>query len=199
MPFALVLLSDSIQWARIQPTKYGLLQHLNAARLTLIISLATAIVAPFLNVKVLRAVYKIQTAVKTEPAHFLNKMVLGYPHGGNWGRKGHRSSFLWKAVDQLSPSLGQGDCPANGRHQRAETPQRESLEMDGSWFREQNDTNGENGGKEQNSPNFSVFYFSFLKTHTGKVFRVAASFDNDVEITLFKNGGILNYMVRRLL
>nr|XP_020663708.1 iron-responsive element-binding protein 2 [Pogona vitticeps] len=38
-----------------------------------------------------------------------------------------------------------------------------------------------------------------VKTNTGKVFPVLASFDSDVEITLYKHGGILNYMVRKLL
>ncbi|XP_042328691.1 iron-responsive element-binding protein 2 [Sceloporus undulatus] len=38
-----------------------------------------------------------------------------------------------------------------------------------------------------------------VKTNTGKVFHVLASFDNDVEVTLYKHGGALNYMIRRLL
>ncbi|KAJ7311234.1 hypothetical protein JRQ81_006847 [Phrynocephalus forsythii] len=38
-----------------------------------------------------------------------------------------------------------------------------------------------------------------VKTNTGKVFHVLASFDSDVEITLYKHGGILNYVVRQLL
>ncbi|KAG8144901.1 hypothetical protein E2320_013305 [Naja naja] len=58
-------------------------------------------------------------------------------------------------------------------------------------------------GKEQ----FSIFFPQELtpgitlrvKTSTGKAFHVAASFDSDVEITLYKHGGVLNYMVRRLL
>uniref|UniRef100_A0A670YYC5 Iron-responsive element-binding protein 2 n=1 Tax=Pseudonaja textilis TaxID=8673 RepID=A0A670YYC5_PSETE len=58
-------------------------------------------------------------------------------------------------------------------------------------------------GKEQ----FSIFFPQELspgitlrvKTSTGKAFHVAASFDSDVEITLYKHGGMLNYMVRRLL
>ncbi|XP_070619283.1 iron-responsive element-binding protein 2 [Erythrolamprus reginae] len=58
-------------------------------------------------------------------------------------------------------------------------------------------------GKEQ----FSIFFPQELspgitlhiKTSTSKAFQVAASFDSDVEITLYKHGGMLNYMVRRLL
>lgn len=44
-----------------------------------------------------------------------------------------------------------------------------------------------------------VLLFSFSKTNTGKVFHVVAAFDSDVDITLYKHGGILNYVVRRLL
>ncbi|XP_012867402.1 PREDICTED: iron-responsive element-binding protein 2 [Dipodomys ordii] len=36
-----------------------------------------------------------------------------------------------------------------------------------------------------------------MKTSTGKVFSVIASFENDVEITLFKHGGLLNFVARR--
>ncbi|KAL7980380.1 hypothetical protein Chor_014709, partial [Crotalus horridus] len=58
-------------------------------------------------------------------------------------------------------------------------------------------------GKEQ----FSIFFPQevspgialCVKTSTGKAFQVAASFDSDMEITLYKHGGMLNYMVRRLL
>ncbi|XP_033015412.1 iron-responsive element-binding protein 2 [Lacerta agilis] len=38
-----------------------------------------------------------------------------------------------------------------------------------------------------------------VKTNTGKVFHVVAAFDSDMDITLYKHGGVLNYMVRRLL
>ncbi|XP_007478070.1 iron-responsive element-binding protein 2 [Monodelphis domestica] len=36
-----------------------------------------------------------------------------------------------------------------------------------------------------------------VKTSTGKVFSVIASFENDVEITLYKHGGLLNYVARK--
>ncbi|XP_062819615.1 iron-responsive element-binding protein 2 [Anolis carolinensis] len=58
-------------------------------------------------------------------------------------------------------------------------------------------------GKEQFSISFpqelSPGITLDIKTNTGKVFRVLASFDNDVEVTLYKHGGVLNYMMRRLL
>ncbi|XP_068000204.1 iron-responsive element-binding protein 2 [Melanerpes formicivorus] len=38
-----------------------------------------------------------------------------------------------------------------------------------------------------------------IKTSTGKVFSVIALFENDVEITLFKHGGSLNFVARRFL
>ncbi|XP_074863197.1 iron-responsive element-binding protein 2 isoform X2 [Carettochelys insculpta] len=38
-----------------------------------------------------------------------------------------------------------------------------------------------------------------IKTNTGKEFRVIALFENDVEITMYKHGGILNYVARRFL
>ncbi|XP_077173578.1 iron-responsive element-binding protein 2 isoform X1 [Paroedura picta] len=38
-----------------------------------------------------------------------------------------------------------------------------------------------------------------VKTNTGKHFHVTASFDNDVELTLYRHGGLLSYTVRRLL
>ncbi|XP_028921364.1 iron-responsive element-binding protein 2 [Ornithorhynchus anatinus] len=56
-------------------------------------------------------------------------------------------------------------------------------------------------GKEQFSLTFPEDLFPgitfTIKTSTGKVFSVIASFENDVEITLFKHGGILNYVTRR--
>ncbi|XP_070256724.1 iron-responsive element-binding protein 2 [Myotis yumanensis] len=36
-----------------------------------------------------------------------------------------------------------------------------------------------------------------MKTSTGKAFRVIASFENDVEITLYKHGGLLNFVARK--
>ncbi|XP_060611691.2 iron-responsive element-binding protein 2 [Anolis sagrei] len=58
-------------------------------------------------------------------------------------------------------------------------------------------------GKEQFSISFpqelSPGITLDVKTNTGKVFRVLASFDNDVEVTLYRHGGVLNYMMRRLL
>ncbi|XP_053128306.1 iron-responsive element-binding protein 2 isoform X2 [Hemicordylus capensis] len=58
-------------------------------------------------------------------------------------------------------------------------------------------------GKEQFSISFpqklSPGITLDVKTNTGKVFRVVALFDNDVEITLYKHGGILNHVIRRLL
>ncbi|KAF5911500.1 hypothetical protein HPG69_000792, partial [Diceros bicornis minor] len=36
-----------------------------------------------------------------------------------------------------------------------------------------------------------------IKTSTGKVFSVIASFENDVEITLYKHGGLLNFVARK--
>lgn len=45
-----------------------------------------------------------------------------------------------------------------------------------------------------------VSLFAFvLKTSTGKVFSVIALFENDVEITLYKCGGSLNFVARRFL
>ncbi|XP_066491338.1 iron-responsive element-binding protein 2 [Tiliqua scincoides] len=58
-------------------------------------------------------------------------------------------------------------------------------------------------GKEQFSISFpqklSPGITLDVKTNTGKVFHVIAAFDSDVDITLYKHGGILNYVVRRLL
>lgn len=36
-----------------------------------------------------------------------------------------------------------------------------------------------------------------LKTSTGKVFGVIASFENEVEVTLYKHGGLLNFVARK--
>ncbi|XP_039714271.1 iron-responsive element-binding protein 2 [Pteropus medius] len=36
-----------------------------------------------------------------------------------------------------------------------------------------------------------------IKTSTGKVFSVIASFENDVEVTLYKHGGLLNFVARK--
>ncbi|GAB5572078.1 cytoplasmic aconitate hydratase [Prionailurus iriomotensis] len=36
-----------------------------------------------------------------------------------------------------------------------------------------------------------------IKTSTGKVFGVIASFENDVEVTLYKHGGLLNFVARK--
>jgi len=36
-----------------------------------------------------------------------------------------------------------------------------------------------------------------IKTNTGKVFSAIASFENDVEVTLYKHGGLLNFVARK--
>lgn len=36
-----------------------------------------------------------------------------------------------------------------------------------------------------------------LQTSTGKVFGVTAAFDSDVEVTLYKHGGLLNFVARK--
>uniref|UniRef100_A0A803YSE4 Iron-responsive element-binding protein 2 n=1 Tax=Meleagris gallopavo TaxID=9103 RepID=A0A803YSE4_MELGA len=58
-------------------------------------------------------------------------------------------------------------------------------------------------GREQFSilfpPELSPKMTLDIKTSTGKVFSVFALFDNDVEITLYKNGGSLNFVARRFL
>uniref|UniRef100_H0VPU0 Iron regulatory protein 2 n=1 Tax=Cavia porcellus TaxID=10141 RepID=H0VPU0_CAVPO len=46
---------------------------------------------------------------------------------------------------------------------------------------------------EELSPGITVN----IKTSTGKVFSVIASFENDVEITLYKHGGLLNFVARK--
>lgn len=38
-----------------------------------------------------------------------------------------------------------------------------------------------------------------IKTSTGKEFSVIAAFENDVEITLYKHGGLLNFVARKFL
>lgn len=37
-----------------------------------------------------------------------------------------------------------------------------------------------------------------VKLDTGKTFQVVMRFDTDVELTYFLNGGILNYMIRKM-
>uniref|UniRef100_A0A8C4YKX0 Iron-responsive element-binding protein 2 n=1 Tax=Gopherus evgoodei TaxID=1825980 RepID=A0A8C4YKX0_9SAUR len=58
-------------------------------------------------------------------------------------------------------------------------------------------------GKEQFSVSFPQELFPGItldiKTNTGKVFSVIASFENNVETTIYKHGGILNYVARRFL
>lgn len=36
-----------------------------------------------------------------------------------------------------------------------------------------------------------------IKTSSGKVFNVIAAFENDVEVTLYKHGGLLNFVARK--
>ena len=43
-----------------------------------------------------------------------------------------------------------------------------------------------------------VIYF-IVQTECGKEFEAIARFDTEVELTYFKHGGILNYMIRRML
>ncbi|KAM8972201.1 iron-responsive element-binding protein 2 [Pelodytes ibericus] len=38
-----------------------------------------------------------------------------------------------------------------------------------------------------------------VKTNSGKIFHVTAAFDNEVEVTFYKHGGILNYVARKYL
>ena len=48
----------------------------------------------------------------------------------------------------------------------------------------------------------SIFNLPFLldlQVSDGKTFQVKVRFDTEVELTYFRNGGILNYMVRRML
>lgn len=44
-----------------------------------------------------------------------------------------------------------------------------------------------------------LFFAFVFKTSTGKVFSVIALFENDVEITLYRYGGSLNFVARRFL
>lgn len=37
-----------------------------------------------------------------------------------------------------------------------------------------------------------------VKLDTGKTFQAVMRFDTDVELTYFHNGGILNYMIRKM-
>lgn len=39
----------------------------------------------------------------------------------------------------------------------------------------------------------------FVETDTGIKFQVLVRFDTDVDIIYFKNGGILNYMIRKMI
>jgi len=46
----------------------------------------------------------------------------------------------------------------------------------------------------------SYIYLSFkLQVSEGKTFQVKTRFDTEVELVYFRNGGILNYMVRKML
>ena len=38
-----------------------------------------------------------------------------------------------------------------------------------------------------------------VKTANGKSFNVIARFDTELELTYYKNGGILNYMIRKMI
>lgn len=38
-----------------------------------------------------------------------------------------------------------------------------------------------------------------VKTDNGKEFEVLVRFDTEVDLTYYKNGGILNYMIRKML
>ena len=40
---------------------------------------------------------------------------------------------------------------------------------------------------------------SLTQVSTGKEFQAVARFDTEVELEYFKNGGILNYMIRKML
>lgn len=41
--------------------------------------------------------------------------------------------------------------------------------------------------------------YSVLQTNTGKAFKAAAKFDNQMEVTFYRQGGILNYVARKML
>jgi aconitate hydratase len=43
----------------------------------------------------------------------------------------------------------------------------------------------------------SVLYF--LQLDNGKSFQVVVRFDTEVDLTYFRHGGILNYMIRKIL
>lgn len=51
------------------------------------------------------------------------------------------------------------------------------------------------GGLGGRPPSRAVSVLS--QTSTGKVFSVVAAFENDVEITLYKHGGLLNFVARK--
>ena len=38
-----------------------------------------------------------------------------------------------------------------------------------------------------------------VKTSNGKSFKAIARFDTELELTYYKNGGILNYMIRKMI
>lgn len=44
-----------------------------------------------------------------------------------------------------------------------------------------------------------VFSIHSFQANTGKSFKAIARFDTDVELTYFNNGGILNYMIRKMI
>lgn len=44
----------------------------------------------------------------------------------------------------------------------------------------------------------SLLGFLLLQLDTGKTFQAVMRFDTDVELTYFHNGGILNYMIRKM-
>ena len=41
--------------------------------------------------------------------------------------------------------------------------------------------------------------FIFFQTACGKSFDVVVRFDTEVDLTYYRNGGILNYMIRKML
>ena len=43
------------------------------------------------------------------------------------------------------------------------------------------------------------FYFEHFQLDDGREFEVLSRFDTEVELLYFKHGGILHYMVRRML
>lgn len=58
---------------------------------------------------------------------------------------------------------------------------------------------GNKQGEVKAKLNWFLFFAFLLKTNTGKVFSVIALFENSMEITLYKNGGSLNFVARRFL